>query len=330
MYYEGPYQKRRKKRRRERRRRGFGAWLAGLLLRLLALLLVLALLGAGLLYILPVSLFAVEPEGVELSLTDGLPASRANILLLGLDMARENSQRSDTVVVASIGYKQLRLTSVLRDTLVDIPGYGLGKLNAAYAHGGPALVMRTLNQNFDLNIMHYLAVDFTSLVNLVDAIGGVELNVTEAEMGRINQNIEVARAHFEPLGYDASPLAQCGEHTHLNGVQALYYARIRKLDSDFMRTSRQRALLEAMLNKIRSNLWNPALLARLGRALTRSVDTNMSAVQLLSLGIKALAAGAPGQTRLPVEGSYTDDGANLRVDDRQKNIDAFRMFVYDE
>lgn len=330
MRYEEPYKKRTTQRRRKRRRRGFGAWLAELLLRLLALALALALLGAGLLYILPVSLFAVEPEGVELSLTDGLPASRANILLLGLDMARENTQRSDTVIVASIGYGELRLTSFLRDTLVDIPGHGSGKLNAAYAYGGPSLVMRTLNENFDLNIMHYLAVDFTALVDLVDALGGVELNVTEAEMGRINQNLEAARARFEPMGYDASPLTQCGERTRLNGVQALYYARIRKLDSDFMRASRQRALLEAMLNKLRGSLWNPALLARLGRVIAGSVDTNMSVVQLLSLGEKALLASAPEQTRLPVDGSYTDDGASLRVTDRQKNIDAFRMFVYDE
>ena len=330
MYYEEPYRKKGTRRRREYRRRGFGDWFASCLLRLIATLLALLVLAVGLLYALPVSLFAVEPEGIELSLTDGLPASRANILLLGLDMARENSQRSDTVIIASVGYDQLKLTSILRDTLVDIPGHGTGKLNAAYAYGGANLVMRTLNQNLSLNILHYLAVDFSALVDLVDAIGGVELNVTEAEMNRINRNLEAARAQFEPMGYSAAPLTQCGEQTHLNGVQALYYARIRKLDSDFTRTSRQRALLEAMLDKIRANLWNPMLLARLGKALMRSVDTNMSVLQLLSLGEKVLIGGAPAQTRLPVEGSYTDDGANLHIDDRQKNIDAFRMFVYNE
>ena len=329
MFYEEPYRKRKPPRRRERRRRGFGAWLLGLLLRLIALALALALLAAGILYALPVSLFAVEPEGVELSLTDGLPASRANILLLGLDMTRENSQRSDTVIVASVGYDQLRLTSILRDTLVDIPGHGSGKLNAAYAHGGPQLVMRTLNENFRLNIMHYVAVDFTALVALVDALGGVELSVTEEEMTRVNQNIEAARAQLEAHGYSAATLAQCGERTHLNGVQALYYARLRKLDSDFTRASRQRALLEAMLEKLRKNLWNPALLARLVRAIQSGVDTNMSPLQLISLGEKVLVSGAPGQLRLPADGTYTDDGANLIVDDLQKNIDAFRMFAYD-
>lgn len=329
MYYEEPSRKKRlPPRRRERRRRGFGAWLLSLLLRLIALVLILVLLTAGVLYALPVSLFAVEPEGVQLSLTDGLPASRANILLLGLDMTRENSQRSDTVIVASIGYGKLKLTSILRDTLVDIPGHGSGKLNAAFAHGGPQLVMRTLNENFSLNIMHYLAVDFAALADLVDALGGVEVNVTEAEMNRINQNIWAARAQIEAHGYASEALSQCGERTRLNGVQALYYARLRKLDSDFMRASRQRALLEAMLKKIRANLLNPSLMLRLARTLARSVDTNMSPIQLLSLGAKALAA-TPEQLRLPVDGAYTDDGANLVVTDPSLNISTFQSFAYD-
>ena len=327
MSYEEPYRKRNS--RRQRRRRGPGGCLVALLLRLLALILALVVLGVGLLYALPVSLFAVEPEDANLSLAGDLPTNRANILLLGLDMARENSRRSDAILIATIDYGDLRLTSILRDTLVDIPGYGTGKLNAAYAHGGPELVMRTLNENFGLNIMHYVAVDFTALVDLVDALGGVDVNVTEAEMARINQNLDAARGRFESLGYSAPSLTQCGENTHLNGVQALYYARIRKLDSDFMRASRQRALLEAMLARLRSNLWNPMLLYRLGRTILRSVDTNMSPIQLLSLGEKALLSGVPKTTRLPVDGSYTDDGASLRVTDPQKNINAFRMFAYD-
>ena len=327
MYYEEPYRKRNS--RRQRRRRGPGGCLMALILRLLALILLLAILGVGLLYALPVSLFAVEPENADLSLATDLPATRANILLLGLDMARENSQRSDAVLIASLGYGELRLTSVLRDTLVNIPGHGAGKLNAAYAHGGPELVMRTLNENFGLNIMHYVAVDFTALVNLVDALGGVEVNVTEAEMGRINQNLDAARARFEAMGYSAPALTQCGEATHLNGVQALYYARIRKLDSDFMRAARQRALLEAMLRKLKGNLWNPALLWRLGRAILSAAKTNMSPIQLLSLGEKALLAGTPKTNRLPVDGSYTDDGASLTITDPRMNIDAFRAFAYE-
>ena len=179
MYYES-YKKKPAKKRRVRR--SFGGWIAHFLLKLLSLALVILIVGAGILYALPVSLFCIEPEGYDLSLTDGLPSSRINVLLLGMDVLNDNSQRSDTIIIASIGYQTLKLTSVLRDTVVDIPGHGSGKINAAFSYGGPELVMKTLNSNFDLNIMHYIAVDFTSLVALVDAIGGVEIDISEAEM----------------------------------------------------------------------------------------------------------------------------------------------------
>ncbi len=328
MYYE-PYQKRKRQRQPRRRRRSFGGWLAELCLRLVALALGLALLGAGLLYALPVSLFAVEPDGVDLSLTDGLPADRANILLLGLDAVRENSRRSDAILIASVGYGTLKLTSVMRDTLVEIPGHGSGKLNAAYAYGGPELVMKTLNGNFGLNLMHYASVDFRALVAVVDAVGGVDLEITGAEMEKINAALDEARRRGQALDYDSAPLTQSGKGVHLNGLQALAYARIRKLDSDYGRTRRQRRLLSAMLTRIRSNLWNPAMLARLGRAILQTTDTNLSVVQLLSLGEKALAAGPLDTLQLPVEGSYTDDGSCLRVSDFSLNASAFRAFAYD-
>ena len=181
-----------------------------------------------------------------------------------------------------------------------------------------------------LNLMHYVAVDYRTLVNVADALGGVDLNITEAEMNKINQDIEADRERLAAYGYTAPALAQCGEGTHLNGVQALTYARIRKLDSDFGRTGRQRKLLTAMLAKLRAGLWNPALLTRLIRAFLDTADTTMSAIQLLSLAEKALSAGAPDQLHLPVEGSYTDDGASLTIDNLQMNVVTLRRFIYDE
>ena len=326
MYYES--YERRPKRRRVRRGRRAGGCLGELLLRLLALVLALALAGVALLYALPPALFAVEEAGAALSPAGDLPTSRANILLLGTDVLRQSSQRSDAVIIATVGYGSLKLTSVLRDTVVDIPGHGRDKLNAAYAYGGPELAMRTLNENFGLNILHYAAVDFVSLVEIVDAVGGVDIDITQAEMEQININVVSSRFVFRPLGYTATELTRYGEGTHLDGLQALGFARIRKIDSDFRRASRQRILLDALLRRIRSNLWNPAMLVRLGRALTRSIKTNMSVVQMLSLGEKALAAGGVQTLRLPVDGSFTDDGSKLTIDSRQANIEAFRQFAY--
>lgn len=329
MYYE-PYKKRARRRRERAERRSPGGCLAALLLRLLALYLVLAVLGAGLLYALPPTLFSVEPEDGRLSLTDGLPASRVNILLLGTDLLRQGSQRSDSIIIASIGYRSVHLTSVLRDTVVEIPGHGRGKLNAAYAYGGPELMMRTLNENFRLNIMHYIVADFVSLVEIVDAVGGVDIEITGEEREEINKNVWSVHKVFEPLGYKRCKLgpADSAAIVRLNGLQALGYARIRKIDSDVTRTFRQRKLLNAMLGKIRQNLWNPIMLVRLGRAVLRSTQTNMSVFQLISLGEKALVAGRAEQLRLPVPDSYDDDGSSLKITDWQMNIGAFQTFAY--
>lgn len=328
MRYEEPYQRRKKAPSRRRRRKSLGGWLAELCLRLLALVLTLAILGLGVLYALPVSLFAVEPEGADLSLTDGLPEDRANILLLGLDAVRDNNRRSDAVLIASVGYGTLKLTSILRDTIVDIPGHGSGKLNAAYAYGGPQLVIRTLNENFKLNIIHYVAVDFTALANLVDALGGVTLSVTEAEVQAVNQLIGDNRAKLSALGYTAPDLMQSGDDIRLNGVQALAYARVRKLDSDFGRAGRQRRLLSAMLQKLKASLWNPVTLVRLAKVVFSAADTDLSPAALLSLGLKALTAGPPDQLRLPVDSSFTDDGSSLRIDNLDDNIGALQRFIY--
>ena len=325
MYYE-PYHK--KPKRASRRRRSFGQWLARGLIRLIAMLLVLLLLCAAILYALPPSFFAVEPEDVDLSLTDGLPGGMHNVLLLGMDISQEGMQRSDSIMIASVGYGRLRLTSLLRDTVVDIPGHGQGKLNAAFAYGGPELAMRTINQNFGLDIMHYAAVDYVALVKAVDALGGVEIDITEAELGRLNPSVLEMWRVFAPLGYRAEELTRYGENTHLNGLQALAYARIRSLDSDYMRASRQRTVIDAMLKKLRSNLWNPIVWVRLAMAVISSVDTNMSAAQIVSLGEKAVLAGGLKQLRLPADGSFTDDGSKLILNDKRANHDAFVQFAY--
>ena len=332
MRYEEPYYKKPKRKTRRPRHRGqsLGAWLAGACLRLFALVLAVVLLAGGMLYFLPVSLLAVEPEGVALSLTDGLPGDVANILLLGLDATHENTRRSDSIIIASIGRGRLQLTSVLRDTLLNIPDHGPGKLNAAYAYGGAWLVARTLNENLRLNIVHYVAVDYVALIRIVDALGGVDIEISQAEMEKINNDINARRPRYQALGYTAGDLVNWGANTHLNGLQALTYARIRKLDSDFVRASRQRALLDALLKRLRESLWNPVRMFRLAQALIQAADTDMSPLQLISLGEKALASGVTGNLRLPVDGSYTDDGSNLQITDMQANIAALQLAVYDE
>jgi len=329
MYYE-PYRGKKNKA-AKKKRCTFGEWLAQGLLKLIALILAVALIALGLLYALPPALFAVEPEGVNLALTDGLPLDRLNILLLGTDILQDGAQRSDAILIASIGYGTFRLTSLMRDTVVDIPGRGKAKLNSAFAYGGAELAMRTINQNFGLNIMHYARVDYVALVKVIDAIGGVDISLTEAERERLNSTMKGAgtRKVFAPLGYVPKEVTQYGENIRLDGLQALSYARIRKIDSDYVRTSRHRTLLSAIVKRIRDNLWNPVMLTRLWRTVMESVDTNMSLMQILSLGEKALLAGSIEQLRLPVEGSFTDDGSKLNVTSYPANHQAFMDFAYE-
>lgn len=328
MYYEAYESRGEKKKKRRRRRRGSCMGVIGRFFgKLIALILVVALLAAGILYLMPTALFMVEPDA-ELSLTDGLPSSPFNVLVLGVDVLSSGTQRSDTMMIASIDGKTLRLTSIQRDMIAEIDGHGKNKINAAYAFGGPELAMRTVNEALDLNIMRYVVVDFTVLVKLVDALGGIEMDITEAEMEHINLNVWKSRKVFAPLGYTAEQLTEYGEGVHLNGLRALAYARIRKLDSDFMRTSRQRATVKAMLKKLRAQLWNPVVLTRFISAGLSGVETNLSPIELLSLGEKALFSAEIEQLRLPIDGSFSDNGSSLTVTDRAANVAKFREFVY--
>ena len=326
MYYE-PYkrkQKHRKRRDRHRRRGG----LIKPLFKLLVFLLVLLTAGIGLLYIMPAGLFAIEPK-TDLSLNSALPSSPINILLLGLDAENEGLRRSDTMIIASIGPDGVHLVSLLRDMTVDIPGIGPGRINSAYAYGGAELALRTVNASFGLNIMHYIAADYTSLVRLVDAVGGIEVDVTPEEMEQINVNLRSVERRFRRLGYACAPLTVSGAQTHLDGLQALGYARIRKLDSDFMRASRQRTVLFAALSKLQSSLYNPLLVARTARAALLALDTDLNAVQLLSLGVKAVAAGEVKALRVPVNDSFSDTGAAILLTDLEMNVQAIHGFLYE-
>ena len=137
------------------------------------------------------------------------------------------------------------------------------RINGAYAYGGAELAMRTVNETFGMNISKYVLVDYLTLARLVDAVGGVDLVITEAEMEQINaNNSRYAGSTFieSELGYLPKMVTEYsvdGETpVHLDGLQARGFARIRKLDSDFMRTSRQRRVVQAALAALRAQIAN--------------------------------------------------------------------------
>ena len=158
------------------------------------------------------------------------------IALFGLD-TREDSfknSRSDCIILISINKRtnDVKLTSVYRDTYVDIDGHGLDKITHAYAYGGPELALSTLNKNLDLNITEFVTVNFETVKTVVDTIGGISLKLTSAEAKQIG-------------------LSGAGTYT-LDGDEALAYSRIRYIDSDYKRTERMRNVIDAVFTKIKS------------------------------------------------------------------------------
>jgi len=325
MYYEeqsGP-----------RRRFGILKFLLKLIFRVLVLLFICAVL----IYIIPVAAFMIRKDS-SLSPASGLGMSRINILIIGVDRENYNSKRADSIIVMSVGYTDCHLTSILRDTMVNIPGKGIHKICEAYAYGGAELTVRTVNENFGLNITKYVVLDFVTVSELISAVGGIDVSITSAEQDQINYIVGLSWPSFREAGYSQDATSKLNldfsradadgrVNVHLDGIQAMAYSRIRKIDSDFMRASRQRAVISAVLESFKKCWWKPEMYAEIISVLDKII-TNMNIIEILSIGAKVIVAGTPDSMRLPVEGSYTDDGSSLNNVDFDKNHKAFVEFAY--
>ncbi len=295
----------------------FARWAMKLLCSLLALVLVL-LLGATALfqqvlgkihYTQPVADFgtrlsgfvsnlASEGFGTESELIGGTGSGIVNILLIGQDRREgEETARSDSMILCTYHRKtgNVTMTSFLRDLYVPIPGHHNNRINAAYSEGGAALLDRTLRENFDLHIDGNIEVDFSQFSQIIDLLGGVQLELREDEAAEINKE----------TGSGLSAGVQV-----LNGEQALTYARIRKLDADgdFSRTSRQRKLMNALLGSYRNIKWKDLL--PLIDELLPLISTDMNYGRLVLLAMEILPKLSDAQItsqRIPADGTFTDE-----------------------
>jgi LCP family protein required for cell wall assembly len=285
--------------------------------------------------------------GDDLKITSGLSEDWMNILLLGSDArSAEESSRTDTMIICSVNTKtgQIKLSSIMRDTAVDFTDIGqyngTYRINAANYFGGPELAMRTVNELFGMNIEYYAMVDFTSFSIIAEKLGGIDITITEAEMEQINKNaLQQAKLAYR-AGIDESELEATnvwletyGENTHLNGRQALAYARIRKIDSDFSRAERQRNVLIALLDKVKTR--NMQEIMGLATGLFGYVHTNLSVDKLLAISTTVLSADIAEieQFRLPINDSYTQETRNeqsmLYDTDWQLNTTELYNFIYE-
>ncbi len=190
----------------------------------------------------------------DLRIKEGLDGDVVNIAVFGVD-GRDgvDGDRSDTIMIVSVNFSTstVRVTSVMRDMMVMIPGNEerydtYEKINAAYEYGGPELAVKTLNHNFDLNIKNYATVNFDALVHVVEAVGGVDVNIeNENVLEWLNKYIDDSNAHVNRH----DPHVEAIGPQHLSGSQALAYSRIRFSDDDYKRTERQREVVGQILKK---------------------------------------------------------------------------------
>lgn len=219
------------------------------ILALLIVLLILCIAMVGAAYYLVGNLNTVDFTGDDASLgisEDVGAAGITNIALFGIDTRDMSSNRglSDAIMILSVDQNEnvVKMTSILRDSKVPIEGHGECKINAAYSYGGPELAIKTLNQTFDLDIKEYVTVNFSQLADIVDAVGGVTLELTSAE-------VEAANSIMNEV-FASEPKIQGSGMITLTGAQAVSYSRIRKIDSDNQRASRQQEVLDAVFQKI--------------------------------------------------------------------------------
>lgn len=237
-----------------------------------------------------------------------------NILLFGLDRRASNEgARSDVLMIATIDKKnnQVKLTSLMRDMYVPIPGRQDNRINTGYIFGGPTLAIKTVNQNFDMNIEHYVTIDFFGFEQIIDILGGVEVTVTAGEATII--------------GLDSA-----GTYT-LDGDLALSYSRICEIGGDYERTDRQRLVLNTLFNRTKtvSLLKVPELLTNI----LPYIETNLSKGEMLAL-VKSIldSSSNPIQDlRLPLEGAYKSQRIRnmaVLVPDLESNTAALHEFIY--
>ncbi len=289
----------------------------------------------------------------DLELNAALPGNVVNILLLGVDnrSIALKSGLSDAVIICSINTDNgsVKLTSITRDTEVIVPGYKSTKrINCAFKYGskdgdldaGGKLAMKTVNRNFRMNIQRYVVVNIHGLASIIDELGGVDLDMTSQEASRINFELRK-----EPMDKVTRAKVQALDGVqHLDGMQAVTFARIRGIDNDFMRTERQRKLLETLLEKVMEGMDMNKLVSLIETALPFG-KTNLTAADIIMLGkpvlegqaMSNLSSGASvlEQFRIPMDGTfkYKDvSGATLtafRSDERKEdNIVAMQEFIY--
>ena len=323
------------KKRRRKKKRGLGAWIrkhkaASVVIGLFIVCIVTV---GGVIGSLAWNLYHdsvgivdaddVDPtdDQVKIAREDQKDGDVINILLVGTDSRDPNAEmgRSDTMILVSYNKSENKATalSFLRDTLVQIDGYGQSKLGHTFAYGGVGLTINTINKQFGLDIQDYVTVNFENLVGIIDELGGIEVKLTEEEAEYYRSN--------------GMPDIQAGTVT-LTGSQALAHARNRSLDNDFGRTRRQRDVLYGIYNRVMEKR-DPATLMSLINYCMTQVSTNMSVTELYSMATDVVSAEhlTTQTAAIPEDGTYefgTYDSMSVLEIDLEANKEYIQELLY--
>ena len=319
-----------------------------------------------------------EFDPADLELNENLPDDVINILLLGLDVKGtkekkllkdqdQYAKRADVQMILSISKTDgsIKLTSIARNTCVDIPdrtnetsianSYG----HAVYKNGKyhswvdtPEMCMRTVNRNFEMNIQHYVATNFYGVASIIEALGGVNIDLTKQEASAINAYLKknkraISNSYDDKRG-DREPLEKKDGVQHLDGIQALMYARLRSIDDDFHRTGRTRKLLSSLLTptvqKIRDKSLD--LLNLLGSSIQYFiVDPGLNIQFMVEIAGAVMRSDVVQgmnlddslieEFRIPVDGTWyydtTSGGASVnkfKKGQKQANTEMLHEFIY--
>lgn len=305
---------------------------------LIAIILVIGISGFGYVYS-KLNKIYVKDDVVKNTEEQGtMVEGITNILLVGTDGEYvEKGNRSDSVMLVTIdtNNKDIKISSIARDTYVDIPGYSTEKLTHAYAYEGIDLLKEVFKENFDLDIDKYIAVNFISFMDIMDELGGVEVNVEEKDIKEINKYIDACYGYYKNKDEnDKEYITESGVQ-RLNGYQALAFSRIRYTDSAFARDNRHREVAESVYKEFAQK--GIDTYKRCAEIVLNNTKTNISPIEMMNLAYTVLKINDKDieQFQFPLE-----EYRNGHIISKQKgwvlewekepNLEAWHKFIFGE
>ena len=305
---------------------------------LIGLIVTICLSGFGYVYF-KLNKMYVKDEVVKSTEEQGtMVEGITNILLVGTDGEYvEKGNRSDSMMVVTIDSKNkdIRISSIARDTYVDIPGYSTEKLTHAYAYEGIDLLKEVFKVNFNLDIDKYIAVNFVSFMDIMDELGGVEVNVEAKDINEINKYIDACYGYYKNKDEkDKEYITKSGVQ-RLNGYQALAFSRIRYTDSAFARDNRHREVAESVYKEFAQK--GVETYKKCAEIILNNTKTNISPIEMMNLAYTVLKINDKDieQFQFPLEEYRNGHIINKQKGwvlewDKEPNLEAWHKFIFGE